>query len=409
MKIRLFLLFFSLISINTYSQVYYGSFTVGGSSSSFYPVLFSVSGVDGTSSLGKLSVYIDNVHANGSWSGSFHSDIEFISSNWGHIPTKIVEFTYVTGGGNAYSDPIGDIQDGSTARGGSQLIIWLKGGAIYQWSTTSNSRVTLIDGNSEGTIKTSYSGNPLNILTSQSELVVKAKNARFYQSVGLGTSGNGYFGGNVGIGTTTPNEKLEIGGNLRINNGENCSIFPTGHSLTFGGRQDYAHVSYLFRPSWGTPSPTYSNFQLQKATNNGVFTTAVMFTTDGGNSYINSGNVGIGTTSPDEKLTVNGVIHAKEVKVDLSGALADFVFKPDYKLMSLNQVEQFVKTNNHLPQMPSAEEVDKNGLSVGEMQNKLLQKVEELTLYMIGQQKTIDQQQAQIKKLNSKLSKLNKQ
>jgi hypothetical protein len=315
MKFRLLLLFLSFISTYTYSQVYYGSFTVGGSSASYYPVSFSVSGVDGNSSLGKLSVYIDNVHANGSWSGSFHSDIEFISSNWGHIPTKIVEFTYVTGGGNAYSDPIGDIADGSTAWNGSELIIWLKGGATYQWSTTLNSRGSLIDGNSEGTTKTSYSGNLLNILTTQSDLISKAKNARFYPSVGLGTSGNGYFGGNVGIGTTTP----------------------------------------------------------------------------------------------DQKLTVKGKIHAEEVIVDLNVPVADYVFKPTYKLMPLHEVEQFVKTNSHLPKIPSATEITKNGLSMGEMQNKLLQKVEELTLYMISQQKTIDQQQAQIKELNDKLSKLNKQ
>ena len=106
-----------------------------------------------------------------------------------------------------------------------------------------------------------------------------------------------------------------------------------------------------------------------------------------GNHFIQNGNVGIGTINPDEKLTVNGVIHAKEVKVDLSGPLADYVFKPNYKLMSLPQVEQFVKANNHLPQMPLAEEVAKNGLSMGEMQNKLLQKVEELTLYSIEQEK----------------------
>jgi hypothetical protein len=208
--------------------------------------------------------------------------------------------------------------------------------------------------------------------------------------------------GNIGIGTSAPNEKLEIGGNLRISNGENCSIFPTGHSLTFGGRQDYAYVSYLFRPSWGTPGSTYSNFQLQSANNSGVFTTAVMFTTDGGSSYINSGNVGIGTTTPDQKLTVKGKIHAEEVIVDLNVPVADYVFKPTYKLMPLPEVEQFVKTNSHLPEIPSANEITKNGLSMGEMQNKLLQKVEELTLYAIQQNQKIETLEKRINELQAK-------
>ena len=106
------------------------------------------------------------------------------------------------------------------------------------------------------------------------------------------------------------------------------------------------------------------------------------------------GNVSIGnsTTTPTaELLTVFGVVHAKEVRVDLTGSLADFVFHPSYSLMPLQQVEAFVKTNSHLPEMPSAAEISKNGLSMGEMQNKLLQKIEELTLYVIEQQKQIEE------------------
>lgn len=101
--------------------------------------------------------------------------------------------------------------------------------------------------------------------------------------------------------------------------------------------------------------------------------------------------VGIGTDKPDEMLTVKGKIHALEVIIDMQGPLADFVFDPTYNLMPLNKVEEFVKANRHLPEIPSAAEVEKKGLSMGEMQNKLLQKIEELTLYVIEQQKQIEE------------------
>ncbi|RPH31247.1 MAG: hypothetical protein EHM93_14345 [Bacteroidales bacterium] len=100
--------------------------------------------------------------------------------------------------------------------------------------------------------------------------------------------------------------------------------------------------------------------------------------------------VGIGTSNPDAELTVNGTIHAKEVKVDLA-IPADYVFTASYKLRSLNEVEQFIKTNQHLPDIPSAKEIIENGFNIGEIQNKLLQKIEELTLYVIEQQKQIEE------------------
>jgi hypothetical protein len=112
-----------------------------------------------------------------------------------------------------------------------------------------------------------------------------------------------------------------------------------------------------------------------------------------------NGFVGIGTPTPDALLTVKGTIHAREVLIDINGALVpDFVFGKNYKLMPLSQVERFVKANNHLPEIPSAAEVSRKGMSVGEMQNKLLQKVEELTLYIIEQQKEIDQLKQECKK-----------
>tara|TARA_R110000751_G_scaffold233903_2_gene334907 strand:+ start:100119 stop:101123 length:1005 start_codon:yes stop_codon:yes gene_type:complete len=116
-----------------------------------------------------------------------------------------------------------------------------------------------------------------------------------------------------------------------------------------------------------------------------------------GNSYVN-GKVGIGTSNPDEKLTVKGKIHAEEVKVDLN-VPPDYVFekfytgestlKSDYQMPTLQEIEDFTKLNFHLPNVPSAEEIQKDGLKLSKMTAILLQKIEELTLYTIEQEKRI--------------------
>jgi hypothetical protein len=103
-----------------------------------------------------------------------------------------------------------------------------------------------------------------------------------------------------------------------------------------------------------------------------------------------SGNLGIGTESPSEKLVVDGKILAEEVKVQAVPS-SDYVFDSDYNLRSINEVENFITENKHLPDIPSAKEFKENGVGLGEMDNMLLRKVEELTLYMIDMQKQMDQ------------------
>lgn len=112
------------------------------------------------------------------------------------------------------------------------------------------------------------------------------------------------------------------------------------------------------------------------------------------------GKVGIGTSTPQAKLAVNGDVFATKIKVTQTG-WPDYVFHHNYNLPSLPEVEMFIKNNQHLPDIPSAAEVDKNGLDLGEMNKKLLQKVEELTLYIIEQQKTITDLQQRMKAIET--------
>lgn len=188
--------------------------------------------------------------------------------------------------------------------------------------------------------------------------------------------------GNVGIGTISPSNKLHIIGDalkLAINeNANNAGYYallqafhaPDTGLLSFVGAGGGGKV--IGGANYGTDTSIYSN------------TTEKI-------RILNNGNVGIGTISPDSKLTVNGNIHAKEVKIDLSIPVPDYVFANAYKLKSLEEVEAYIKQNNHLPEIPSAQEIEKNGLMLAEMNMSLLKKVEELTLYMIALKKENEQ------------------
>ena len=91
------------------------------------------------------------------------------------------------------------------------------------------------------------------------------------------------------------------------------------------------------------------------------------------------------------RLAVDGKAIMEEVKVELSGSWPDYVFSPDYNLRSLEETETFIQENHHLPEIPSAAEIEAEGLALGERNALLLKKIEELTLHTIKQQKLIEE------------------
>lgn len=117
-----------------------------------------------------------------------------------------------------------------------------------------------------------------------------------------------------------------------------------------------------------------------------------------------SGNVGIGTDNPQEKLSVDGCILAKNVKINTNPIYwPDYVFSPNYELMNLDDLEEYIANNKHLPGIISAKEIEEQGnVDLGEMNIKLLEKIEELTLYIIDLQRQVEIQRIEIDELKGK-------
>ena len=169
--------------------------------------------------------------------------------------------------------------------------------------------------------------------------------------------------GNIGIGPSSPLDKLHL---------------YTGPSPAYGTSggitiSDSYTVGRLWDSGGGHDIGTLDLY------NDGSHNIKIVAT---GSSYLNGGNVGIGTAFPSEKLSVNGNVRAKKVIVSQTG-WPDYVFTPGYKLKSIPDLAAFIKENQHLPDVPSAKEVEEKGISVGDNQALLLKKIEELTLYVI--------------------------
>jgi len=189
-----------------------------------------------------------------------------------------------------------------------------------------------------------------------------------------------YNDGFVGLGNSTPTANLEISGNnseADVNTLRLSTIPGRYWTFTNGMYGDPVTGNYsltLGQPNYTDCTGCVGNLRFKP----------------GKNTIFVQGNVGIGVAAPSSKLEVNGTIRSKQIIVTATG-WADYVFSQDYKLKSLSEVESFIKDNQHLPNVPSQNEVDTNGLAVGDMQRIQMEKIEELTLYVIQLKKEINE------------------
>ena len=212
--------------------------------------------------------------------------------------------------------------------------------------------------------------------------------------------------GNVGIGTTNPLSKLDVNGNILISSAD----LPMGLNMEVGGTVPLLNMSMNFREANKNNAYIGAGFRIDTRTNFAPLFQWLKRDAGGENesmlmSLTSSGNLGLGISHPDERLSVNGNIRSKEVKVEATN-WPDYVFLPDYKLPTLTQIAEQIKIKGHLPDMPSAKEVETNGIALGEMNKLLLKKVEELTLHLIEKDKEIDWLQKEIS--DSKIESTNK-
>ena len=190
--------------------------------------------------------------------------------------------------------------------------------------------------------------------------------------------------GNVGIGTNSPKELLHVNGNY----------YGLGHIFLHAYEGDGSSgTAYLQARDKSGTSSINMQFRTQ---NNGSFSNVMRLTSDG--------KVGIGTTNPTQMLEVAGTIRSREVKVEVAaGTGPDYVFEPDYDLRTLAETKEYIEENKHLPEIPSAREMEANGIDIGEINMLLLKKIEEMTLHQIELMEKLEAQQKRIADLEKKV------
>lgn len=197
------------------------------------------------------------------------------------------------------------------------------------------------------------------------------------------------------------------------------SCFLTGGTLQ--AQYSRMHVKTATGSTVGITTGTSTNDKIIGISHDGTAGTISTASLGGGANYspmrfltasqvrmtiLENGYIGIGTTSPTVALTVAGNIYAREVKVNVNAGAPDYVFAKEYRLLTLKEVGDYIRQNKHLPEVPPALEMEKEGINLSEMNMLLLKKIEELTLYAIDQNSKVDLLMEQLKAQQEEINRL---
>ncbi|RFM27949.1 hypothetical protein [Deminuibacter soli] len=254
---------------------------------------------------------------------------------------------------------------------------------------------------------------------------------KLYLNTVNGVAGAEVVANKLGVGIANPSSTLHVAGpttlagTLLVTDVATIASLNTGTDVRVGGKlQVVNNIQLGGQMFWDNPQ--YRAIQLAKHPDGTSYLVQFTNTMTSSQGNANGGfdfsdyqgtsimrmanyNVGIGTTNPTAKLSVNGTVLAKQIKVSQSAASwPDYVFAPGYQLPSLDSVAQYITDNKHLPEMPAAKEIETNGQDVGDIQKLMLKKMEEMTLYMIELKKKNEQLEQRNEQLAKRVEQLEK-
>lgn len=277
------------------------------------------------------------------------TSITCAQSTWNYGTTSITANPTITKIGIGTTNP------------GAELHI-LDNGSGYNWN-----QLTLQSSNSSAGLT----------LINNSSTIWELQNVANSSSIAFYNRTNGFYGltitnsGNIGIGTTSPSEKLEvINGNISIGSQYKKFII---HTQFWNQNSNFVSIAPFNNGNWDFNNGffLFDNGQItKKISQDNIIAFNINRTTDNHDVF---------------RIYSDGKVYATEINVKLSQNFPDYVFLEDYKLISLKETQDFISKNGHLPGIPSAKEIEENGntINIGEMQILLLKKIEELTLHLI--------------------------